>query len=123
MKVQLYVIMKKKLLNYSILFSLLQVADIKETMGKEGVSLQHMLAISRDNPKVMQSMSRKLVEEASLAGNPHVVDLPCFLHPVHTSFQKLVEALDTDIWDFLVNVHSFFKVYLSISIQGCIFSI
>ena len=69
MKVQLYVITKKNLLNYSILFSLLQVADIKETMGKEGVSLQHMLAISRDNPKVMQSMSRKLVEEASHSGS------------------------------------------------------
>ena len=58
----------------------------------------------------MEAMARKLKEEAKSVGNPFVVDMPCYLHPTHTSFQKMVESLESEIVAFLVNVHGFFKL-------------
>ena len=88
----------------------LQVKNIQDSLKENDISLVQMVAISRDDPKVMQAVLRKLKEVAEDNGNLAIIDLPCFLHPTPTSFQKAVQALDEDIPGFLVRLHSFFKL-------------
>lgn len=88
----------------------LQVKNVRASVEDSGLSLADMLGLSRDNPTVMQAMARKLREVAEACGNMGVIDTPCYLHPVHTSFQKAVKGLDADIEVFLVNLHGFFKL-------------
>ena len=52
-----------------------------------------LLAISRDNPNVMKTVWRLLSKEVEDLGNPGLLDLICYLHPTHTSFQKFCSAL------------------------------
>ena len=86
-----------------------QVEDIQNTLRKYDLSLKKILGLSHDNPTLMQATSRQLTEKAIQEGNPAVIDLVDYLHPTHTAFQKAVQALNADISEHLVNLHSFFK--------------
>ena len=87
----------------------IQVEHIVSSLKECHLPLTKVIALSHDNPNVMQATSRQLISKAKEEGNPAVVDLVCYLHPTHTAFQKMVKALNSDIPGFLVALHSFFK--------------
>ena len=53
----------------------IQVEDIQTTLKKCDPSLTRILALSHDNPTLMQATSRQLIEKATEEGNPAVIDL------------------------------------------------
>ena len=61
----------------------IQLELIKSSLEKDGLSLANVLQVSRDNPNVMKSLFRKLKVEATAAGNPNLIDAPCYIHPAH----------------------------------------
>ena len=88
----------------------LQAKNVKETLDLSGIPIKDMTGISRDNPNVMKACSKKIQDIAESEGNVGVVDMPCNLHPVHTSFEKMVKSLESNIEEFLVDLHAFFKL-------------
>ena len=87
----------------------IQVEHITNSLKECHLPLANVIALSHDNPTVMQATSRQLIAKAKEEGSPGMIDLVCFLHPTHTAFQKMVQALKSDIPAFLVALHSFFK--------------
>lgn len=107
------------------------MADILKSLNDYNLHLAQLLSLSRDNPNVMKKVSRLLQNEAKSAGNPKLIDAPCYLHPVsgssphnltlepprpltsyfqtHTGFKKAVDALSMEIASLLGNLHGFFK--------------
>ena len=95
-----------------------ETADIMEnkiiTSLKEcGISLCKLITLSRDNPTVMKSLDRKMKEKAEADGNPKVLSFPDYLHPTHTALREGMKQLGSDIEQFLVNAHGFFKLSTS----------
>ena len=87
----------------------IQVENIKKSLEKDGFTLGKVLQLSRDNPNVMKSVFSKLKIEAAAAGNPNLLDAPCYIHPTHTAFRKAVCSLVTDMSDILNDLFGFFK--------------
>lgn len=83
---------------------------VLKMLKNEGLNLANLFVISRDNPNVMKSFGKLLIEELSKHGNPKVVEAPCNLHPTHTSFKKGLNMMDFDTDLFLVNIHGWFKL-------------
>ena len=86
-----------------------QVKHIMETLEKANIPAAKMICFSRDNPTVMQKTARLLTEAIQEANCPKLVDLPCLLHPTHTSFKEAVKVMDKSIVQLLGQVHTFFK--------------
>ena len=80
-----------------------------ETLQKANIAPAKMVFFSRDNPTVMQKTARLLTEAVKAANCPKLVDLPCLLHPTHTSFKEAVKVMDKSIVQLLGQLHSFFK--------------
>ena len=53
---------------------------VLKMLKNEGLNLANLFVISRDNPNVMKSFGKLLIEELSKHGNPKVVEAPCNLH-------------------------------------------
>ena len=87
----------------------IQVKHIMETLEKCNIAAAKMVCFSRDNPTVMQKTARLLLEEIKAANGPKLVDLPCLLHPTHTSFKEAVKVMDKSVVQLLGLVHTFFK--------------
>ena len=87
----------------------MQVKHIIDTLEKNNIAAAKMVCFSRDNPTVMQKTSRLLTEAVNAANCPKLVDLPCLLHPTHTSFKEAVKVMDMSVVQLLGLVHSFFK--------------
>ena len=87
----------------------IQVRHIMETLEKSNIAAAKMVCFSRDNPTVMQKTARLLLEEIKAANGPKLVDLPCLLHPTHTSFKEAVKVMDKSVVQLLGLVHTFFK--------------
>ena len=87
----------------------IQVKHIMETLQKANIAPAKMVCFSRDNPTVMQKTARLLTEAVKAANCPKLVDLPCLLHPTHTSFKEAVKVMDKSIVQLLGQLHSFFK--------------
>ena len=75
----------------------IQVKHIMETLQKANIAPAKMVCFSRDNPTVMQKTARLLTEAVKAANCPKLVDLPCLLHPTHTSFKEAVKVMDKSI--------------------------
>ena len=86
-----------------------QVKHIMETLEKSNIAAAKMVCFSRDNPTVMQKSARLLTEEVKAANCPKLVDLPCLLHPTHTSFKEAVKVKDKSVVQLLGLLHTFFK--------------
>jgi hypothetical protein len=98
----------------------IQVDHIVKSLTTVGLTLGNMICLSRDGPNVMKAVFRKLEQLAIEAGNPKVIDAPCYLHPVHTSFVKVMTSLAGDplmpntdranqMYMLLVDLHGFLK--------------
>eukprot|EP00092_Neocalanus_flemingeri_P014679 GFUD01015841.1.p1 GENE.GFUD01015841.1~~GFUD01015841.1.p1 ORF type:complete len:304 (-),score=79.71 GFUD01015841.1:470-1381(-) len=99
-----------------------QVNDLNKTFTEMGIPLTKMVGLSRDNPRVMEAVSKLFRSELADKGNPGVVDLICYLHPCHTAFEKCCESLTKvseleeeegvikiDISTLLSSIHGFFN--------------
>ena len=86
-----------------------QVQHIMDTLEKSNIAAAKMVCFLWDNPTVMQKTSRLLAEAVKAADCPKLVDLPCLLHPTHTSFKEAVKVMDRSVVQLLGLVHSFFK--------------
>ena len=80
-----------------------------DTLEKGKITAAKMVCFSRDNPTVMQKTARLLTEAVNTAHCPKLVNLPCLLHPTHTSFKEAVKVMDKSIVQLLGQLHSFFK--------------
>ena len=69
-----------------------------------------VMAVGRDNPNVMKTFQDLFDKKVKEFGNPHVFPSPCTLHPCHTGFKKGVEKLKLAVDQFLVDIHSWFKL-------------
>ena len=86
-----------------------QVTHIMNTLEKAKIAAAKMICFSRDNPTVMQKTARLLTEAVKAANCPKLVDMPCLLHPTHTSFKEAVKVMDKSVVQLLGQVHKFFK--------------
>ena len=86
-----------------------QVKHIMDTLEKSNIAAAKMVCFSRDNPTVMQKTARLLTAAVKAANCPRLLDLPCLLHPTHTSFKEAVKVMDKSAVQLLGLVHSFFK--------------
>ena len=86
-----------------------QVKHIMDSLEKANIPAAKMICFSRDNPTVMQKTARLLTEAVNAAGCPKLVDLPCLLHPTHTSYKEAIKAMDKSIVQLLGLLHTFFK--------------
>ena len=86
-----------------------QVHQVMTFLENENLPVNTILGFSRDNPNVMKSFAKKMDDLTKQAGNPGLIDQPDFLHPVHTSFRHICEALSVDMYNLLTCLHSFFK--------------
>ena len=67
----------------------------------------------------LEGQSKSYEAKAREAGNPKVIDAPCYLHPVHTAYMMLMKSLAQDpllptngnnvLFTFLVDLHAFLK--------------
>ena len=87
----------------------LQVAHILESFAKLDIHLFKMICLSRDNPSVMQKVFKLLQYASKEAQCPRLVDAPCLLHPIHTSFMVAVKSMDQVLVNLLGHLHGFFK--------------
>ena len=88
----------------------IMAVKIVESLEESGLSLKKLITLSRDNPTVMKALDRKLREKAESIGNPRVLNFPDYLHPTHTALREGMKELGSDLENFLVNVHGFFKL-------------
>ena len=68
-----------------------------KTMETKQLDVRKLVGLSRDSPQVMEATLRLITEEAERAGNPKLFSMPDFLHPSHTSFEKLLLALKHNV--------------------------
>ena len=91
----------------------IMVEKITLSLHEFGLGLDKVITLSRDNPTVMKALERKFREKAESEGNPRMLSFPDFLHPGHTALREGMKELGSDIEQFLVNAHAFFKLSTS----------
>ena len=68
-----------------------------------------MTRVITDNPNVNKKLISLVDQYIKDKNYIKLLDVGvCALHPTHTSFQKALDELDTDVWSFAVDLHSFF---------------
>ena len=85
-------------------------SHVIDQMKTLGLDFKKLFVLSRDNPNVMKTFSRLLIEALTKEGNNRVLEAPCSLHPTHTSLKEGMKKLDLNVDIFLVNIHGWFKL-------------
>ena len=82
---------------------------IMEKLSDQGLKLNNILALSRDNPRVNQRLVKEMKEEVKSAGGV-LIDLGCDpCHVAHLAFEKGLSELSIDIPTLAISLHGFFK--------------
>lgn len=70
-----------------------------------------MLQMEMDGPNVNKSMLKSLKVDLEKNLDKTLIDIgTCLLHPVHTCFEKALSKFSLDFDEFVIDVHSFFKL-------------
>ena len=64
------------------------VQVLTESLDRDDIPMGKLLMLSRDSPAVMVKASRLLKEHVEGLGCPLMLEGPCYLHPVHTSYKE-----------------------------------
>ena len=86
------------------------VQVLTESLDRDDIPMGKLLMLSRDSPAVMVKASRLFKEHVEGLGCPLMLEGPCYLHPVHTSYKEALKQLDTEVDQLLVDVYGWFKL-------------
>ena len=91
-----------------------QFAAMVKILETANLNIGNMCSVSRDNPNVNKKLV-SLVDQ--YIKDQHYIKLldvgACALHPMHTSFRKALDELDTDVWSLAMDLHGYFKISTS----------
>lgn len=83
--------------------------EVLAAIRKEGLKLENLRALGRDNPNVNKALVKLIIEEVKDSGGSMIDFGSCVLHTAHNGFEKGLGGLSVDISTLLKSLYAFFK--------------